>query len=139
MVDYTMKCKYQNCPKEAGVAIVGKNTERQRSFCSVQCKNKFFVDKRRWELKIKAVASKGGRCSKCGYDKCVTALEFHHRNPEEKEFEISHCHSKSWIRVQEEVSKCELLCSNCHKEEEYRKQSEYKSFIPQMVAQYLGR
>ena len=32
---------------------------------------------------------KGGCCQKCGYNKCLEALQLHHRNPEEKEFELS--------------------------------------------------
>jgi hypothetical protein len=29
------------------------------------------------------VEYKGGKCQKCGYDKCERALTFHHRNPDE--------------------------------------------------------
>ena len=43
----------------------------------------------RIRLKEKLVEYKGGKCEICGYDKCITALEFHHLNPEEKEFSIS--------------------------------------------------
>ena len=32
---------------------------------------------------------KGGtKCSKCGYDKCEGALQFHHLNPKEKDFRL---------------------------------------------------
>lgn len=36
-----------------------------------------------------AIDYKGGKCSVCGYNKCRAALEFHHTNPNEKDFGIS--------------------------------------------------
>ena len=79
--------------------------------CSVDA-----VRKRRNELKIMAVAYKGGKCQnpECGYDKCVDALEFHHLG--NKEFAISSGNTKSWEKIKKEIDKCLLLCSNCHKE-----------------------
>lgn len=44
------------------------------------------VQRRRLRVKQIATDFKGGKCKICGYNKCVDALEFHHRNPEEKEF-----------------------------------------------------
>lgn len=41
-------------------------------------------------LKHKLVEYKGGKCEKCGYNKCEGALHFHHINPDEKDFTISH-------------------------------------------------
>ena len=29
---------------------------------------------------------RGGKCERCGYNANLSALEFHHKNPEEKEF-----------------------------------------------------
>lgn len=73
------------------------------------------VKKRRRILKQKAVALLGGKCSICGYDKCLVALEFHHLNPDEKEFIITD-KIRSWDKVEKELSKCILVCSNCHRE-----------------------
>ena len=73
------------------------------------------VNKRRRTLKEKAVEYLGGKCEKCGYDKYIGALEFHHK--ENKDFGISArglCHS--WNKLKKELDKCKLLCSNCHKE-----------------------
>ena len=58
----------------------------------------------------------GGKCCLCGYDKCIAALELHHINPEEKEFSFSNYNSyKSLDLLIDELKKCILLCSNCHK------------------------
>ena len=69
----------------------------------------------RQRTKQKAVALLGGRCQACGYDKCVSALTFHHVDPEEKDFTVSGM-SVSWHRIQQELKKCVLLCANCHAE-----------------------
>lgn len=59
----------------------------------------------------------GGKCNICGYSRSKSALEFHHINPEEKEYGISSkgtCHN--FDKDIAEVKKCILLCSNCHRE-----------------------
>lgn len=67
-------------------------------------------------LKFKAIRHKGGACQKCGYDRCLSALEFHHRDPEQKEFAWAKMRMKSWERIKSEIEKCDLLCANCHRE-----------------------
>lgn len=102
-----MKCLWHICTKDS---VKGR-------FCDKKCQNKYYVDRRRKAIKLKAITYKGSKCSKCGYDKCIWALEFHHRNPDEKEFSISYSgHSRSWERVKNEIDKCDLVCANCHRE-----------------------
>ena len=56
-------------------------------------------------------------CAICGYDKCDAALEFHHTNPEDKKFGVTlRSFSRTAKSIKEEINKCILLCSNCHKE-----------------------
>jgi hypothetical protein len=75
------------------------------------------VIKRRRKLKILAVAYKGGKCEKCGYSKCIDALEFHHMDPSKKEFGLSaRGITRAWSIVKLELDKCKLLCANCHRE-----------------------
>lgn len=69
--------------------------------------------------KLKAIAYKGGKCQRCGYDKCVAALDFHHRDPSEKEFQWVRLRRLRWDRVLAELDKCDLLCANCHREVHY--------------------
>ena len=70
----------------------------------------------RRSMKIQAIKLLGERCSVCGYDRCVDALEFHHENPEEKEFKLGSGNTMSWREYKTEALKCKLVCSNCHKE-----------------------
>jgi 5-methylcytosine-specific restriction endonuclease McrA len=75
------------------------------------------VIKRRKLLKVKSVEYKGGECQVCGYKRCTDALEFHHLNPDEKDFGLSVSgNTRSWEKIKKELDKCILLCSNCHRE-----------------------
>ena len=75
------------------------------------------VQKRREKLKEMAIQYKGGKCCICGYNKYQGALEFHHLNPDEKDFNIgSKGYTRSWEEVKTELGKCILVCSNCHRE-----------------------
>ncbi len=70
-------------------------------------------------LKKRLVEIKGGCCEICGYNKSIKALQFHHRNPKEKDFNIGGYTGSKNVNIQkafEEVKKCQLLCANCHAE-----------------------
>ena len=90
-------------------------TRKHDSYECKKCRNEY-VHKSKIKRKLKAIEYKGGKCSKCGYDKNLSALEFHHVNSNEKDFEISRYISKSWESLVIELDKCILVCSNCHKE-----------------------
>lgn len=97
----------RNCIKKyiTGYKIRSRNITRSQS-----------VVNWRKRTKLKLVEYKGGKCEKCGYNKCLEALQFHHLNPKEKDFTIA---GKSWSfdKLKLEVDKCSLLCANCHIEE----------------------
>lgn len=65
---------------------------------------------------MQAIKLLGGKCSLCGYHKCIDALEFHHENPKEKEFKLGLGNTLSWKEYKSEALKCILVCSNSHKE-----------------------
>lgn len=71
--------------------------------------------------KLDFIEYKGGKCQKCGYNECQAALDFHHRNPEEKEFSICKRYGYRILseRIKKELDKCDLLCANCHREEHF--------------------
>jgi hypothetical protein len=75
------------------------------------------VTKRRQKIKQMAVEYKGGKCSICGYGRCITALEFHHLDPNEKDFGVAkNGASRSWEKTKIELDKCIMVCANCHRE-----------------------
>jgi 5-methylcytosine-specific restriction endonuclease McrA len=102
-------------------------TGLQRKYCSISCKMKNANTKfqcyqaqqqRGIDRKLKFVNSLGGKCCICGYDKSLSALEFHHINPLEKsiQLDLRHLSNNSLSVLENELKKCILLCSNCHRE-----------------------
>lgn len=87
------------------------------SWCK-ECLN-LSTHERQKSNKEKAVLLLGGKCQNCGYNRCIKALEFHHPDRSKKEkIKNGRLGSRGWKRYWEEVSKCILLCANCHREEE---------------------
>lgn len=78
----------------------------------------------RHSIKKQLVKYKGGKCERCGYNKCIGALQFHHKDTKEKDFELSSKYNGGNFDISQmykEVDKCELLCANCHAEEHFVK------------------
>ncbi len=75
---------------------------------------------KRWRQKTKQkmVDAFGGKCGICGYNKCLKSLDFHHLNPQEKEFSLSFLlrNPLAWTKIVHELKKCICVCSNCHGE-----------------------
>jgi 5-methylcytosine-specific restriction endonuclease McrA len=75
------------------------------------------VQKRRKKIREQALEFLGGRCARCGYRRCIDALEIHHLESSDKDFGISaKGYTRSWTKVRAELEKCQLLCANCHRE-----------------------
>lgn len=101
--------------KKHGVGEHAKETTGY--FRCKKCRSEAVTQARR-KRKLKLVEEAGGKCQRCGYDKCTAALQFHHVNPEEKTFGISGSGVTRSLETQlNEISKCILLCANCHAEE----------------------
>jgi transposase-like protein len=77
------------------------------------------VSERRRRVKQLLVQEAGGACQICGYRRCLAALEFHHLDPANKRFALSHRGvARSLDKARAEAGKCVLLCANCHVEVE---------------------
>lgn len=112
--------------------ICGKELQgSQRRYCSNTCKQKghredekknpnttFSQTIRGMRRKLKLIEEMGGKCEICGYDKNISALEFHHKDPTQKDFQldIRKMANTKWETLVEEAKKCSLLCANCHRE-----------------------
>lgn len=69
----------------------------------------------RENTKQRIVDAFGGRCSICGYSKCLAGFDLHHLDPTEKEFGFGaiRANPKSWKNIiVPELRKCILLCAN---------------------------
>jgi 5-methylcytosine-specific restriction endonuclease McrA len=94
---------------------VRKNTQGKRVCDACEVAR---VSERRRVMKRELVEAAGGACVLCGYDRCVRSLQFHHIDPATKTFTISRWSNLSPAKLREEVTKCVLLCANCHGEVE---------------------
>jgi hypothetical protein len=79
--------------------------------------------RRRIWMKTELIATRGGRCEDCGYDRTIWALEFHHREPATKEFSLGGFLG-SIERARREADKCVLLCATCHRVRHSRSKSD---------------
>lgn len=74
------------------------------------------IRKRRKEAIVNAF---GGKCSICGYDKCLNALHFHHIDPNIKTISptkvINEWNTEKALETLKN-EKCILVCANCHSE-----------------------
>jgi hypothetical protein len=92
-------------------------------FCSTRCKNKqhqsYNAQKQRgFKRKLKLFNLAGGKCSKCGYNRNLAGLSFHHLEAKEKDFKLDmrSLSNRTLDKVMSEFRKCLLLCHNCHAE-----------------------
>ena len=97
--------RFKSIPKRGLVAIIWNNGAEERFWYKNNLGKELLVE------------YKGGKCEICGYNKCIQALEFHHLNPEEKDFGIgAKGYTRSIEKNKEEVDKCIMVCANCHRE-----------------------
>ena len=121
----------------------------QVKFCSANCKQKEFYRRVKesnpnstysqlkgyLKRKLEAVNTLGGCCSKCGYNKNLSALQFHHINSNDKLFNLDAraFANRSKELILAELKKCVVLCGNCHAEEHYPENNitNVESFVKQ--------
>lgn len=112
---YTKKCK------SCGKFLRGQ----QKDYCSFTCKNRTLAkspkakesqNKRGLKRKLFLVNLLGGKCSKCGYNRNISALCFHHKKNKKFPLDMRHLSNNTMKEILKEVNKCILLCNNCHAE-----------------------
>ena len=89
--------------------ICGREVGSRRRRCN-SCTTKI----RRLRMKLRALAYLGGKCSRCGWDKHLAGLQFHHQSPKGKDFSIGNVAHKGWAAIRAELDKCVILCACCH-------------------------
>jgi hypothetical protein len=103
--------------------LLHKDIEKQCLVCGKKCIKNICgtcnTSLRRFRVKQKSVEYLGGKCNRCGWSGHISGFDFHHTDPNEKEFNPSAVNlaNKSWEIVKKELDKCELLCALCHREE----------------------
>jgi hypothetical protein len=112
--------KYKKCPLCNNILELLKNYFVRKNgkfhyYCK-SCLNKRSIQFQN-DKKDECIKYKGGKCIICGYNRCRNALEFHHLDQKNKDFEIGYSIRRKKIEeIKLELDKCVLLCSNCHRE-----------------------
>lgn len=77
-------------------------------------------NKKFWRIQIKhrAILALGGKCTVCNntFEDCC--YDFHHIDPKLKSMSISNINTngaKTWLKIRDELKKCVVVCSNCHR------------------------
>ena len=97
---------------------------RQTRFCSLECKNDYHQGypgqrARGIKRKLELVRLLGEKCMKCGYNKNLAALSFHHTAEKNYKLDARNLSNRKLESVMEEFATCILLCANCHAEEHH--------------------
>lgn len=75
--------------------------------------------KNRTAKKQKAVELKGNQCQDCKQIFPLCVYDFHHLDGANKEHSLNTLWQKAWTKILQELDKCILLCSNCHRQRHY--------------------
>ena len=97
---------------------------RRSGRTTIQSRCKLCNAQERTELTTKnrkiAIDFLGGKCSRCGYNRCQGALHFHHPDPSVKDDAVFRRLRNRSAEIMKRVlaeQHCVLLCANCHAEE----------------------
>lgn len=69
--------------------------------------------KRSYEKKVEFINSNKVSCETCG-EETKACLQFHHKDPSQKEGNVIGLASRSMARLAAEIEKCVVVCANCH-------------------------
>lgn len=79
--------------------------------CLYAYQHRRWIERKRWIIGLL-----GGHCIVCGYSKCLSGFDLHHRDPSEKDACWDVVQKWSKDRILKEVAKCDLMCCRCHRE-----------------------
>jgi predicted nucleic acid-binding Zn ribbon protein len=106
-----------------GKEVTNDRNSKLRKVCSNKCRAvRYGANKYRKNLRFRrkahAIKFLGGKCTSCGYCKNLSALDIHHIDPSQKEFQLNSTKlgGSDWSTVEKELKKCTVLCKNCHAE-----------------------
>lgn len=109
------KCKKEKPRSEFYTRIRGSGP--RSSYCK-RCFNKYCME--RWiEKKERAIELKGGKCLDCNGVFPCPVYDFHHLDADSKLYTWTKLRLRSWETIEEELSKCVMLCANCHRIRHY--------------------
>ena len=119
--------------------------QHQCKQCQRDGQNKYYRGNDAYKARVKSAAAialdakreklltvlKTCRCLHCGETDPVV-LDFDHIDPKTKTTEVGSMFRKgySWDKIEAEIAKCQVLCSNCHRRKTAKENNWYKSQGP---------
>jgi hypothetical protein len=138
IVFVVMKRTWKTCPKcstAKELTSYTKNTTKKDGLNSIckSCQNAYTRDhysknkayykskskQHRDRLRTITDRLKDVPCMDCGVKYPPYVMDFDHRDPKDKSFTVASAQSQSLVssdRLEEEIAKCDVVCSNCHRE-----------------------
>ena len=120
--------KCGNCKEEKYLDAFSKNHTRKdgRQFWCKECSNKLLAPSmlvRQAKIRDFIYQFKNKPCTDCGVSYHPVVMDFDHREGEVKLFGLAQAPSrgKSEEDILAEISKCDLVCSNCHRMRTHRR------------------
>ena len=110
---YYEKCK--DCMKIRGRFYYHANHDRQLKLALIRRKRAYY-EKREIVNSLKEVP-----CADCGKRYPCYVMDFDHKNRNDKLSDIPHAMSWSLEKIRKEISKCDVVCANCHRIRTYGK------------------
>lgn len=113
---------YRTCGACRKLKRISEFSKKNRNYCR-ECASRYDVERQQL-VKSYAVKLLGNKCVRCGYNKTLSALEFHHLKNKEKSWSIV----RKWKleRIEKYLENCILVCSNCHREIHWKDIKEFK-------------
>lgn len=86
-------------------------------FLNSQCKSCLSERNAKKSKKIKLILfdiKQKKSCKNCG-NTDPRCLDFHHKDPKQKNFCIGQSTTREMSKIMDEINQCEVLCANCHR------------------------
>ena len=117
------KCK--ECMKIRGRFYYKSNRKRQL-FLANKRRNKY-----RDLMRVYINGVKNISCMDCGIKFPPFVMDFDHRDKGDKEVEVGRMINGGWSKekVDKEIRKCDIVCSNCHRVRTYSKSAEVAKVV----------
>lgn len=104
--------------RDASAARTSTVVRRREPVAQVRARTQRFLDRRVADIRALVATAKSKPCADCGVSYPPYVMDFDHRPGTGKSFQISSSvvGGRSLATVQAEIDKCDLVCSNCHRE-----------------------
>lgn len=107
-----MPYKDKNSPK----AIEATRASRRKHYYANKAQYRANNDLKRKRLREWLMNLKSVPCMDCGISYPPFVMDLDHRDPSQKKYNVGGMTKMgSWNKMIEEASKCDVVCSNCHR------------------------